>query len=128
MQHSFRLYAALAREKLSQLLDRLSAQELHYIGGSDPLPAPLSPEEELALVTRLPHDGAAVRGTLIEHNLRLVAHIVKKYYTAARDQEDLVSVGTVGLIKAIDSFDIDNGARFATYAGKCLQNEIAIMY
>lgn len=70
---------------------------------------------------------AAARNKLIEHNLRLVSHIVKKYYTTARDQDDLVSVGTVGLIKAIDSFDIENGTRFATYAGKCLQNEI-LMY
>lgn len=67
------------------------------------------------------------RNTLIEHNLRLVAHIVKKYYTSYKDQDDLISVGTIGLIKAIDSYDIDNGARFATYAGKCLQNEI-LMY
>ncbi len=67
------------------------------------------------------------RNTLIEHNLRLVAHIVKKYYLSYREQEDLISVGTVGLIKAIDSYDVENGARFATYAGKCLQNEI-LMY
>ena len=70
---------------------------------------------------------AMAREKLIEHNLRLVAHIVKKYYTANKNQEDLISVGTIGLIKAIDSFDIKNGAKFATYAGKCLQNEI-LMY
>ena len=69
----------------------------------------------------------SARNTLIEHNLRLVAHIVKKYYLSYKDQEDLISVGTVGLIKAIDSYDVENGARFATYAGKCLQNEI-LMY
>ncbi len=90
-------------------------------------PPPLSKEEEHSLFVRTRKGDVAARNKLIEHNLRLVAHIVKKYYTAARDQEDLVSVGTVGLIKAIDSFDIDNGARFATYAGKCLQNEI-LMY
>ena len=67
------------------------------------------------------------REKLIEHNLRLVAHIVKKYYTANQSQEDLISIGTIGLIKAIDSFKPENGARFATYAGKCLQNEI-LMY
>ncbi len=67
------------------------------------------------------------REKLIEHNLRLVAHIVKKYYTSNKNQDDLISVGTIGLIKAIDSFDITNGARFATYASKCLQNEI-LMY
>lgn len=64
------------------------------------------------------------RSTLIEHNLRLVAHIVKKYYTGSSEQDDLISIGTIGLIKAIDSFDASNGARFATYAGKCLQNAI----
>jgi RNA polymerase sigma factor, sigma-70 family len=67
------------------------------------------------------------RDKLIEHNLRLVAHIVKKYYTSNKNQDDLMSIGTIGLIKAIDSFDISNGARFATYASKCLQNEI-LMY
>ena len=67
------------------------------------------------------------REKLIEHNLRLVAHIVKKYYTSADDQDDLISIGTIGLIKAIDSFDPKNGARFATYGAKCLQNEI-LMY
>lgn len=68
------------------------------------------------------------RDMLIEHNMRLVAHIVKKYYTAAQNQEDLISIGTIGLIKAIDSFNPENGARFATYAGKCLQNEILMHF
>ena len=62
-----------------------------------------------------------------EHNLRLVAHVVRKYYASARDEEDLVSIGTVGLIKSVDSFNPDNGARFATYAARCIQNEI-LMY
>ncbi len=90
-------------------------------------PPPLSKEEEKALFIRARKGDSGARNKLIEHNLRLVAHIVKKYYTAAKDQDDLVSVGTVGLIKAIDSFDIEKGARFTTYAGKCLQNEI-LMY
>lgn len=90
-------------------------------------PPPLSKEEEHNLFVRTRAGDIEARNKLIEHNLRLVAHIVKKYYTTARDQDDLISVGTVGLIKAIDSFDISNGARFATYAGKCLQNEI-LMY
>ena len=70
---------------------------------------------------------ADARRILIERNLRLVAHIIKKYYTSCREQEDLISIGTIGLIKAIDSYDVNNGTRFATYAGKCLQNEI-LMY
>ena len=90
-------------------------------------PPPLSHEEEVRYF-RLAREGdRKARELLIEHNLRLVAHIVKKYYASAGNQDDLVSIGTVGLIKAIDSYDIENGARFATYAGKCLQNEI-LMY
>ena len=96
-------------------------------GDTHSFPPPLSKEEEKRLFVLTRQGDIEARNKLIEHNLRLVAHIVKKYYTAARDQEDLVSVGTVGLIKAIDSFDISKGARFATYAGKCLQNEI-LMY
>ena len=67
------------------------------------------------------------RERLIEHNLRLVAHIVRKYYSSHPAEEDLVSIGTIGLIKSVDSFNIENGARFATYAAKCIQNEI-LMY
>ena len=90
-------------------------------------PPPLPKEEERELFRKSRAGDAAARNRLIEHNLRLVAHIVKKYYTSSRDQDELISVGTIGLIKAIDSFDAENGARFATYAGKCLQNEI-LMY
>ena len=90
-------------------------------------PPPLPKEEERELFRKSRAGDAAARNRLIEHNLRLVAHIVKKYYTSSRDQDDLISVGTIGLIKAIDNFDAENGARFATYAGKCLQNEI-LMY
>ncbi len=90
-------------------------------------PPPLSKEEEYRLFVRAHKGDVAARNKLIEHNLRLVAHIVKKYYNTAPDKDDLISVGTIGLIKAIDSFKVENGARFATYAGKCLQNEI-LMY
>lgn len=96
--------------------------------GSGSFPPPLSAERERECF-HLMHDekDKAARAELIEHNLRLVAHIVKKYYSTCKNQEDLISIGTIGLIKAIDSFDPKNGARFATYAGKCLQNEI-LMY
>lgn len=97
------------------------------VSGANSFPPPLSREEERELFLRAHAGDQEARNLLIEHNLRLVAHIVKKYYLSYRDQEDLISVGTVGLIKAIDSFDVENGARFATYAGKCLQNEI-LMY
>lgn len=91
-------------------------------------PPPLSPAEETECFKKMAAGDKKAREKLIEHNLRLVAHIVKKYYTAAEDQEDLISIGTIGLIKAIDSFNPKNGARFATYAGKCLQNEILMHF
>ncbi len=91
-------------------------------------PPPLSRAEEDELFLRMRETGdETARGKLIEHNLRLVAHVVRKYYASARDEEDLVSIGTVGLIKSVDSFNPKNGARFATYAARCIQNEI-LMY
>lgn len=91
-------------------------------------PPPLSPAEEAEYFRRMRAGDMSARSKLIEHNLRLVAHIVKKYYTQNQNQDDLISVGTIGLIKAIDTFDPSNGTRFATYAGKCLQNEILMNF
>ncbi len=91
-------------------------------------PPPLSPKEEKAYFERMKQGDRAAREALILHNMRLVAHVVKKYATGDRDSEDLISIGTVGLIKAIDSFDATNGVKFATYAGKCLQNEILMHF
>jgi len=90
-------------------------------------PPPLDPAEERELFQKCRQGDTQAREKLIMHNLRLVAHIVKKYFTASKNQDDLISIGTIGLIKAIDSFDINNGTRFATYASRCLQNEI-LMY
>ena len=90
-------------------------------------PAPLSAKTERDLFERMKKGDEAARTKLIEHNLRLVAHIVRKYYFANKNQEDLVSIGSIGLVKAIDSFNFENGARFATYGAKCIQNEI-LMY
>ncbi len=95
-------------------------------GGVFPPPLSAKRERECFLLYREKGDMEA-RNELIEHNLRLVAHIVKKYYSSGKNQDDLVSIGTIGLIKAVDTFNVQNGARFATYAGKCLQNEI-LMY
>jgi RNA polymerase sporulation-specific sigma factor len=104
---------------------------LHIILGletSHNFPPPLeSSEEEEAFRAARNGDGDA-RQKLILHNLRLVSHIVRKYYAAAQNQEDLVSIGTIGLVKAVDSFKIDNGTRFATYAAKCIQNEILMHF
>lgn len=95
---------------------------------SGSFPKPLTVKEERAALAAMASGDAAARRRLIEHNLRLVAHIIKKHYANARDQEDLVSIGTIGLVKAVDSFRIDNGARFATYAAKCIQNEILMHF
>ncbi|MBQ0011002.1 MAG: RNA polymerase sporulation sigma factor SigK [Ruminococcus sp.] len=111
---------------LSALLSGLSAFFLR-VSYTQSFPPPLSPSEEAECFRRMHAGDKKARDRLIEHNMRLVAHIVKKYYTASQNQEDLISIGTIGLIKAIDSFDSENGARFATYASKCLQNEI-LMY
>ncbi len=107
------------------LLSRFIGLFLRTDSGS--FPPQLSAAEERRLFTLARTGDRQARSRLIEHNLRLVAHIVKKYYTACEEQDDLISIGTVGLIKAIDSFDTKNGARLATYAGKCIQNEI-LMY
>ena len=98
------------------------------VSPSGSFPPPLSREKEQALFCDMANGDQKARETLICHNLRLVAHIVKKYYPSATDQEELVSIGTIGLIKAIDTFDASKGARFATYAGRCVQNEILMHF
>lgn len=100
---------------------RLSGGE----GGS--FPRPLKAEEERMYLERMIQGDMEARNTLIEHNLRLVAHIVKKYYTPNGDQEDLISIGTIGLIKGITTFKPDKNVRLATYTSRCIENEI-LMY
>ena len=90
-------------------------------------PPPLSAAEERECFALSKKGDERARNKLIEHNLRLVAHIVRKYYSSHKNQDDLISIGSIGLIKAVDSFKSENGARFATYASKCIQNEI-LMY
>lgn len=90
-------------------------------------PKPLSKKEEEEYLRKIKEGDKSARNKLIEHNLRLVAHIIKKYYSKIRDQEDLISIGTIGLIKAVTSYDINKGTRFATYASRCIENEI-LMY
>lgn len=90
-------------------------------------PPPLSDEEESECLLKVSHGDRNARNKLIEHNLRLVAHIVKKYYSQSKNQDDLISIGTIGLIKAVDTYKNGSGTRFATYASKCIQNEI-LMY
>ena len=91
-------------------------------------PAPLSHEKEREYFKRMESGDDEARQMLILHNLRLVSHIVRKYYSTSKMQDDLVSVGVIGLVKAVDSFKISNGARFATYAARCIQNEILMHF
>lgn len=97
------------------------------IGTGQNFPPPLSHAEEQECFALAAKGDEKAREKLILHNLRLVAHIVRKYYSTAKNQEDLVSIGSIGLVKAVDSFKKDTGVKFATYAAKCIQNEI-LMY
>ena len=89
-------------------------------GGS--FPSPLSQEEEKKYLTQWQTGDIFARNVLVEHNLRLVAHIIKKYYTQTNDIEDLISIGTIGLIKGINTYKSDKGIRLATYASRCIEN------
>ncbi|MTI48955.1 RNA polymerase sporulation sigma factor SigK [Sporosalibacterium faouarense] len=95
-----------------------------YISNNNSFPQPLSPEDEELYLMRYEEGDEEAKNILIERNLRLVAHIVKKYHNTGRDQDDLISIGTIGLIKAIATFDRDKGTRLATYAARCIDNEI----
>lgn len=97
---------------------------LRLSNGSGSFPKPLSAKEEQHYLTLAAEGDLEARNILIERNLRLVAHIMKKYYTQTADQEDLISIGTIGLIKGISTFDASKGARLATYAARCVENAI----
>lgn len=111
---------------LELLLGNLLYFALH-LEKTGSFPKPLSAKEERECFERAAGGDKTARNRLIEHNLRLVAHVVKKYNVPPQQQEDLVSVGTIGLIKAVSSFDFRRGARFATFAARCIENEI-LMY
>jgi RNA polymerase sporulation-specific sigma factor len=103
-------------------------KEVHYIGGSDILPPPLEPEEEKKLLDKLgTYDDTEIKSILIERNLRLVVYIAKKFDNTGVGVEDLISIGTIGLIKAINTFKTDKKIKLATYASRCIENEI-LMY
>ena len=95
-----------------------------YFSSITSFPQPLTPEQERECLIRYRDGDLEVKNILIEHNLRLVAHIVKKYSNFSKDTDDLISIGTIGLIKGITSFDVDKGTRLATYAARCIENEI----
>ncbi|MBE6547284.1 MAG: sigma-70 family RNA polymerase sigma factor [Ruminococcaceae bacterium] len=98
------------------------------IGSVQNFPNALTKEEENLYFQRKSKGDEEARQILILHNLRLVSHIVRKYYSSSKNQEDLISIGTIGLVKAVDSFNCDNGTKFATYASKCIQNEILMNF
>ena len=113
------------------LIIALLAKILHptlSVSSSDGFPQTLSSDEEGELFSKMAGGDEDARQKLILHNLRLVAHIVRKYYASNKNAEDLVSIGTIGLIKAVDTFKCDAGAKFATYAAKCIQNEILMSF
>ena len=105
----------------------LRTEPVFYIGGSDVLPPPLKPEEERALLARLGDGDEAARQRLIERNLRLVVYIARRFESTGVNIEDLISIGTIGLIKAVGTFRPDRNIKLATYASRCIENEI-LMY
>lgn len=100
---------------------------LSYISNNNSFPKPLPPEEEKKCIYEFMNGSVEAGNKLVEHNLRLVAHIAKKYSQSTRDSEDLISIGTIGLIKGINSFDPSKGTRLATYAARCVENEILML-
>ena len=125
-QDTHRIY-----EMLKRLIGRIFGESTHgegdtfYINGAASLPPPLEPGEEAEAIEALPD--AAARSTLIEHNLRLVVYIARKFESAGINVEDLISIGTIGLIKAVNTFKIEKNIKLATYASRCIENEI-LMY
>lgn len=115
------------RQSIFGLIVQLRRGSVCYIGGSDLLPPPLSREEELALMHKVAQNDNAARSTLIERNLRLVVYIARKFENTGISIEDLISIGAIGLIKAVNSFDPDKNIKLATYASRCIENEILMV-
>ena len=99
-----------------------------HVCGNGTFPKPLSEEEEREYLINAKNGDIKARNKLVEHNLRLVAHIIKKYYAVNTDQDDLVSIGTIGLIKAINTFDVDKKVKLSSYASRCIENEILMHF
>ena len=99
-----------------------------HVKGAGSFPPPLSAEREAELLEKSRNGDDDARNELIEHNLRLVAHIVKKYYNTGADEDDMISIGTIGLIKAVSTFNTDKGIHLATYASRCIENEILMFF
>jgi len=117
----------LVKRSVYGLIVRMRRGTVVYIGGSDLLPAPLTREEEEAMVRRSDNGDTRARASLIEHNLRLVVFIARKFENTGLGIEDLISIGTIGLIKAVNSFKLDKQIKLATYASRCIENEILMV-
>jgi len=117
----------LELRKLLELLGFLQPSKIMYIGGSDVLPPPLKPEEEQNLLSRLDAGDETAKPLLIERNLRLVVYIARRFENTGINLEDLISIGTIGLIKAVGTFRSDRNIKLATYSSRCIENEI-LMY
>ena len=114
-------------KQLLMLLGLVRPEKILYIGGNDVLPPPLPPEEERTLIARLTEGDEQARQTLIERNLRLVVYIARRFENTGVNIEDLISIGTIGLIKAVGTFRADRNIKLATYSSRCIENEI-LMY
>lgn len=115
------------RQSIFGLIVQIRRGSVCYIGGSDLLPPPLTREEEIALMLRVQQQDNAARATLIERNLRLVVYIARKFENTGISIEDLISIGAIGLIKAVNSFDPTKNIKLATYASRCIENEILMV-
>ncbi|HIQ81714.1 MAG TPA: RNA polymerase sporulation sigma factor SigE [Candidatus Pullichristensenella stercorigallinarum] len=118
---------AAVRQSIFGLVVQLRRGGICYIGGSETLPPPLTREEELAYMRKMADNDASARSTLIERNLRLVVYIARKFENTGIGIEDLISIGTIGLIKAVNSFDPSKNIKLATYASRCIENEILMV-
>lgn len=115
------------QQSLRELFGAVDLTDVHYVGSSEALPPPLTGDEEASLLVHLSAGERAARSTLIERNLRLVVYIARKFENTGVGIEDLVSIGTIGLIKAVNTFNVEKKIKLATYASKCIENEI-LMY
>ena len=132
MERSFTEKLSGIRKTISCLasgnaLRQILNDEIYYINGADSLPPPLTQEDEAAAIKRLSDGDESARSELIEHNLRLVVYIARKFENTGINIEDLISIGTIGLIKAVNTFRADRNIKLATYASRCIENEI-LMY
>ncbi len=124
MKRNWSDWLRILRERLLRLFWRFGAQGVHYINGPETLPAPLTPQEEAEVMRRIRAGEENAREPLITHNLRLVVYIAKKFESGSAGMEDLISIGTIGLIKAVNTFCPERNIKLATYASRCIENEI----